>query len=121
MTTFARSEPPTRFSAAVPPFCSSGEPPSGGSKTLICIRGTEAVEVYVGAVILVAAAAILVASFGYAGILTSRERFGTLARLSVAGFGLQALLTVLLVPHFRIIDLALASWPVRCYKRYCYA
>lgn len=73
------------------------------------IHGAEAANVYLTSVLLVASAAILVATSTYAGLLTSREQFGTLARVAIAGFIVQVSLTVTLVPIMGIIGLAIAA------------
>lgn len=72
-------------------------------------HGTLALETYIATIMFVAAAAMSVAVSAYAGVLGSRERFATLAKIAMASIALQAILTVLLAGPYRIIGLALTA------------
>jgi O-antigen/teichoic acid export membrane protein len=72
-------------------------------------HGTLALETYLAAIMFVSAAAMSVAVSAYAGVLGSRERFATLAKIALGSIALQAILTVLLAGPYRIIGLALTS------------
>lgn len=73
------------------------------------MHGTLAVETYVATIMFVSAAAITVAVSAYAAVLSSRERFASLAKISLASIGLQTVLTVALAGPYRIIGLALTA------------
>ena len=72
-------------------------------------RGTEASRLYVSAVLFACSSAILFAVGAYSGVLTSKEKFGTVARVSLIGFGVQAGMTILLANSLLSIGLGLAA------------
>jgi O-antigen/teichoic acid export membrane protein len=72
------------------------------------VHGSTALQIYFATVIAFSGSALLLAVTSFSGILASQEMFALLAKIGIAGFACQVLLTIMLAKPLHVVGLAIA-------------